>query len=234
MASYRLLSYDQNGQNCPGILVNENVFDLQSEMGVHASSKPAYRSVDAVLDDWENAQFLLGKISENPRSKATPLDGVSLRQPINNPGAIYCAAANYFDHAKEMGNEVDKSAVDPYFFIKSSSAVIGTGENIRLPMNHSAKFDWEIEIAAVVGRGAQNISEADALTCLAGYTIINDLSARDQHLREDWPFGADWFGHKSFETSAPMGPWITPVEEIADVQSLTTKTWVNGKIKQDS
>ena len=234
MASYRLLSYDRDGQNCPGVLINGNVFDLQLEMAVHVPSQPTYTSIDALLLDWENAQRFLNKISDNPASKATPLDGVSLRQPINNPGAIYCAAANYYDHAKEMGNEVDKSSVDPYFFLKSSSAVIGTGENIRLPMHHSAKFDWEIEIAAVVGREALNISEDEALTCLAGYTIINDLSARDQHLRDDWPFGADWFEHKSFETSAPMGPWITPVKEIGDVQSLTTKTWINGEIKQDS
>ena len=86
----------------------------------------------------------------------------------------------------------------------------------------------------MVGREALNVSEDEALACLAGYTIMNDLSARDQHLREDWPFGADWFEHKSLETSAPMGPWITPVEEVKDVQSLTTKTWINGEIKQDS
>ena len=79
-----------------------------------------------------------------------------------------------------------------------------------------------------------DISEADALSCLAGYTIINDLSVRDQHLREDWPFGTDWFEHKSFETSAPMGPWITPTEEIDNVQSLPTRTWINEEIKQDS
>ena len=72
------------------------------------------------------------------------------------------------------------------------------------------------------------------MSCLAGYTIINDLSARDHVRREGWPFGTDWFEHKSFETSAPMGPWITPVEEINDVQSLTTRTWINGEIKQDS
>ena len=234
MASYRLLSYENKGQTRPGILKNENVFDLQFEMEVHAPSAPRYTSLDTVLEDWGNAQNLLKKISDNPGSKATALDHVTFRQPINNPGAIYCAAANYYDHAREMGNEVIKSDIQPYFFIKSSSVIIGTGENIRLPLHHSEKFDWEIEIAAVVGREAQNLSEAEALSCLAGYTIINDLSARDHVRREGWPFGTDWFEHKSFETSAPMGPWITPVEEINDVQSLTTRTWINGEIKQDS
>ena len=234
MASYRLLSYEKKGQSCPGILVAGSVFDMQLEMGLHAPSLTPYNSVDAILANWDSAKTLLTNISENPGSKATPLDRVTLNQPINNPGAIYCAAANYYDHAKEMGTDVNKKEIQPYFFIKSSSVVVGSGENIRLTANYSKKFDWEIEIAAVVGRETMDISEADALSCLAGYTIINDLSARDQHLREDWPFGTDWFEHKSFETSAPMGPWITPAEEIDDVQSLPTRTWINEEIKQDS
>lgn len=234
MASYRLLSYAKDGASRPGILVDGSVFDLQNEMGVHAQSTEPYTSVDAVLNDWDNAQGLLGRISDSPGSRATPLDDVTLCQPINNPGAIYCAAANYYDHAREMGNEVVKEDVAPYFFIKSSSAIIATGDNIRLPMHHSEKFDWEIEIAAVVGREASNISEADALSCLAGYTIMNDLSARDHVRRQDWPFGTDWFEHKSFETSAPMGPWITPASEIADIQAVKCQTWISGEIKQDS
>ena len=222
------------GLSCPGILVAGSVFDMRLEMSLHAPSLTPYNSVDAILANWDSAKTLLTKISENPGSKATPLDRVTLNQPINNPGAIYCAAANYYDHAKEMGTDVNKKEIQPYFFIKSSSVVVGSGENIRLPANYSKKFDWEIEIAAVVGRETMDISETDALSCLAGYTIINDLSARDQHLREDWPFGTDWFEHKSFETSAPMGPWITPAEEIDDVQSLPTRTWINEEIKQDS
>jgi len=234
MASYRLLSFEKDGATVPGILVDGSVFDLRSEMAVHAADQEAYRSIDEVLADWDNAQGLLDRMSNSPGSRATPLDQVTLRQPIQNPGAIYCAAANYFDHAEEMGHPIKKEDVAPYFFIKSSSVIVGTGETIRLPMHHSEKFDWEIEIGVVIGKEAESVREADALDYVAGYTIVNDLSARDHVRREDWPFGTDWFEHKSFETSAPMGPWITPKSEIADIQNLKCQTWINGNLKQDS
>ena len=113
--------------------------------------------------------------------------------------------------------------------------IVGTGEAIRLPMHHSEKFDWEIEIGVVIGKGGTpNVSEAEALNYVAGYTIVNDLSARDHVRREDWPFGTDWFEHKSFETSAPMGALDPPASEIEDIQDLTCKTWINGALKQDS
>ena len=234
MASYRLLSFEKDGYTVPGILVDGSVFDLRSELAVHAPSDDAYRSIDELLADWEKAQGLLSQISNSPGSRATPLNQVALRQPIQNPGAIYCAAANYFDHAAEMGNPIKKEDVAPYFFIKSSSVIVGTGEAIRLPVHHSEKFDWEIEIGVVIGKKAENVSETEALDYVAGYTIVNDLSARDHVRREDWPFGTDWFEHKSFETSAPMGPWITPASEIEDIQNLTCQTWINGTLKQDS
>ena len=141
MASYRLLSFEKDGATVPGILVDGSVFDLRSEMAVHAPSDDAYRSIDELLADWEKAQGLLSQISNSPGSRATPLKQVELRQPIQNPGAIYCAAANYFDHAAEMGNPIKKEDVAPYFFIKSSSVIVGTGEAIRLPMHHSKKFE---------------------------------------------------------------------------------------------
>jgi 2-keto-4-pentenoate hydratase/2-oxohepta-3-ene-1,7-dioic acid hydratase in catechol pathway len=92
-------------------------------VGLHAPSLAPYNSVDAILANWDSAKTLLTNISENPGSKATPLDRVKLNQPINNPGAIYCAAANYYDHAKEMGTNVNKKEIQPYFFIKSSSVL---------------------------------------------------------------------------------------------------------------
>ena len=234
MSSYRLLSFDKDGITAPGILVEGSVFDLRSEIALHAPTMDNYRTIDELLVDWEDVKPLLDRISNSPGSRATSLEQVLLRQPIQNPGAIYCAAANYFDHAEEMGNPITKEDVAPYFFIKSSSVIVGTGEAIRLPMHHSEKFDWEIEIGVVIGKEAENVSENEAMDYVAGYTIVNDLSARDHVRREDWPFGTDWFEHKSFETSAPMGPWITPASEISDVQSLKCQTWINGDLKQNS
>ena len=108
MASYRLLSFEKDSITVPGILVDGNVFDLRSEMAVHAPTDDAYRSIDDLLADWDTAQRLLSQISNSPGSRATPLEQIVLRQPIQNPGTIYCAAANYFDHAAEMGNPIKK------------------------------------------------------------------------------------------------------------------------------
>ena len=94
--------------------------------------------------------------------------------------------------------------------------MIGPDDEIKLPAL-SSMVDWEAEFAVVIGKPGKNISVETAFEHVAGYTIMNDLSARDQGKRDDWPrFGVDWFGHKNFDTSAPMGPWITPADQIAD------------------
>ena len=102
----------------------------------------------------------------------------------------------------------------------------------------SKTMDWEVELAAVIGRPAKNVSIEKALDYVAGYTICNDLSARDMgrrpHIGETSPFKADWTSHKSFDGSCPMGPWIVPASEIGDPHNLGMKLWVNDVIKQDS
>jgi 2-keto-4-pentenoate hydratase/2-oxohepta-3-ene-1,7-dioic acid hydratase in catechol pathway len=105
--------------------------------------------------------------------------------------------------------------------------VIGPDDEIKLPAL-SSMVDWEAEFAVVIGKPGKNISVETAFEHVAGYTIMNDLSARDQGKRDDWPrFGVDWFGHKNFDTSAPMGPWITPADQIADPYECRMKLWVN-------
>ncbi len=95
-------------------------------------------------------------------------------------------------------------------------------------------MDWELELGAVIGKPAKNLSTEEALSCVAGYTILNDVSARDLARRTDWPFVTDWFGQKTFDDAMPMGPWIVPARQIGDPQDLTLKTWINGTLMQDS
>jgi 2-keto-4-pentenoate hydratase/2-oxohepta-3-ene-1,7-dioic acid hydratase in catechol pathway len=112
--------------------------------------------------------------------------------------------------------------------------VIGPGDAIRLPAV-SSKVDWEGEFAVVIGRRARNVKVENALDYIAGYTIMNDVSARDLSRRPDWPrWNIDWFGHKNFETSAPMGPWIVPAEDIADPYACRLQLWVNEEKMQDA
>jgi 2-keto-4-pentenoate hydratase/2-oxohepta-3-ene-1,7-dioic acid hydratase in catechol pathway len=99
-------------------------------------------------------------------------------------------------------------------------------------------MDWEVELAAVIGRSAKHVSIEKALSYVAGYTVANDLSARDRgrrpHVPDNSPFKADWVAHKSFDGSCPLGPWIVPASDIRDPQNLAIKLWVNDVLKQDS
>ena len=124
-----------------------------------------------------------------------------------------------------------------WHFIKAARAVTDPGATVKIS-NISKKMDWEVELAAVIGRPARDVPQSKALTYVAGYTIANDLSARDRgrrpHIPDTSPFKADWVAHKSFDGSCPLGPWIVPASDIRDPQNLGIKLWVNGVLKQDS
>lgn len=240
MSSYRLLNYGPNKNHArPGLLVNDRVIDLIDELPDRGTGiGPTTLSI---LESWKEVSPILENIATaGPGANASPVADLNLLPPILYPGAIYCAAANYTDHYHEMtmlGGKPDKNVLKPYFFLKSPRhTVIGPGEPIRLPpKSFSTKIDWEIEIGAVIGQPAFQVSADEALQHVAGYTIVNDVSARDHMKREDWPFfSSDWFNQKVFDTSAPTGPWITPASEVGDPQALDLKTWINDELMQDS
>ncbi len=236
MGSFRLLNYaGDSGDIRPGILVNgDTVVDLQQALPGQAWAT----STLAVLGAWDAALPALHALADAPAAATRPLAGVRLLAPLLYPPAIYCTGANYMEHAEEMSSEnkgVDKATTQPYLFLKSAAhCVIGPGDAIKLP-NVSDKVDWEGEFAVVIGRRARNVKVGDAMQYVAGYTIMNDVSARNLSRRADWPrWVTDWFGHKNFETSAPLGPWITPADEIADHTQCHLRLWVNDEKKQDT
>jgi 2-keto-4-pentenoate hydratase/2-oxohepta-3-ene-1,7-dioic acid hydratase in catechol pathway len=114
---------------------------------------------------------------------------------------------------------------------------VGPGAKVKLPA-FSKAVDWEIELAAVIGRRAKDVSVESALDCVAGYTIANDLSARDAMRRDKvpaaTPFHYDWVSQKCFDGSCPLGPWIVPASQIGDPQKLAIKLWLNDELLQDS
>ena len=236
MGSFRLLNYaGPQGEVRTGILAGgDTVVDLRDAL----PGKRWAASTLAVLDAWDEALPVLHELADAPRGATRPLASVKLLAPLLYPPAIYCTGANYMAHAEEMsaeGSGVDKSTSQPYLFLKSAQhCVIGPGEQIRLP-GVSKKVDWEAECAVVIGKAGRNIRVEDAMQHVAGYTIMNDLSARDLSRRPDWPrWNIDWFGHKNFETAAPMGPWITPADEIADIYACQLRLWVNQEKMQDT
>jgi 2-keto-4-pentenoate hydratase/2-oxohepta-3-ene-1,7-dioic acid hydratase in catechol pathway len=165
-------------------------------------------------------------------SALTRLDGVKVLAPYL-PTRIFAAASNYHEHAREMGTQLaERTELQPYFFMKADSAVIGPGDTVVIPPQ-TEKADWEVELAAVIGTGGRDIPVEGALAHVAGYTILNDVSARDLNRRTDYPFKHDWFRGKSWDTFAPLGPYVVPAGCIADPQALRLRLAVNETMMQD-
>jgi 2-keto-4-pentenoate hydratase/2-oxohepta-3-ene-1,7-dioic acid hydratase in catechol pathway len=239
-AGYRLISYaDNNAKPVAGILAANRVVPATSVLG------DTFSTVIGILQAWDDVHPRIAKACEDKAfaDKGVPLSSVKLLAPILYPGAFYCAGANYWDHLNEMAAIAKKTTgrdvhitkpAEPWFFMKTAAgSIIGDGAPARLP-GFSKQVDWEAEIGAVIARPTRNISEQDALSAVAGYVIVNDLSARDLMKREGSIFVYDWIGQKCFEDAAPMGPWLTPAAYISDPNNLSIKLWVNGVLKQDS
>lgn len=245
---YKLLSYQAGRTARAGVLVEDAVYDAAKVTGV-----AAHASVLGVLEDWSRARRLLAQAAKRleagrgrGRAKGIPLKRVKLLAPVLYPGNIYCAGANYTDHMAEMaraqgqapGPNMKELGEKPWHFVKSSrSAVVGPGARVKLPV-YSQMVDWEVELAAVIGRPARDVTVEKALDYVAGYTIADDLSARDVMRRDKnpatSPFHYDWLSQKCFDGACPLGPWIVPASEIPYPQNLALKLWVNDKVMQDS
>jgi len=241
---FRLLSYvKESAAPQAGLLVeDQTVLDVESVLKALGAEVDGLcpTSVLSILENWDKVSQRLGegarRIKEAGSGFAQPLAEVRLAAPILYPPNIYCAAANYVDHHKEMkgGSLPEKSLGQPYFFTKlTRQTVIGPDEPIKIP-SPEARIDWEAEIGVVIGRRCSRVSASDAMEYVAGYLILNDLSDRARNFRKDWFFKYDWLGGKSFDTSAPMGPWITPKELIRDPHDLSIRLWVGDDLMQDA
>jgi 2-keto-4-pentenoate hydratase/2-oxohepta-3-ene-1,7-dioic acid hydratase in catechol pathway len=152
----------------------------------------------------------------NPGRIAPPWQGV---------GKFLCVGLNYADHAAESGMAVP---AEPVLFMKATSAIIGANDAVVLPQD-SKKSDWEVELGVVIGTTARYVSEAEALSHVAGYCVVNDLSEREYQLER----GGQWDKGKGCDTFGPIGPWLVTADEVADPQNLGLWLEVNGKRVQD-
>jgi 2-keto-4-pentenoate hydratase/2-oxohepta-3-ene-1,7-dioic acid hydratase in catechol pathway len=242
-AGYKLATYQSSSGPRAGIVVGDEVFDAAKLTG-----KATYAIVTNILADWKTAEGALRKaVARAAKSRAgrQPLAKTKLLAPIRFPSAIYCCGSNYADHAAEMAARENRPPPpDPHtlglkawHFLKAPHTIVGPGATIQIS-SYAKHMDWEIELAAVIGRTAKDVPQDKALACVAGYTIANDLSARDRFQRanvpDDSPFKYDWIKQKTFDGSCPLGPWIVPASDIGDPQKLALKLWINGVLKQDS
>jgi 2-keto-4-pentenoate hydratase/2-oxohepta-3-ene-1,7-dioic acid hydratase in catechol pathway len=154
--------------------------------------------------------------------------GQRIGAPIARPSVVLCIGMNYAAHAAEAGAS---PPTDPVMFYKAPNAVVGPDDDVLIPRG-SVKTDWEVELAVVLGSRARYLdSPEEALRCVAGYTIGNDVSERTLQLESS---GGQWSKGKSCETFNPLGPWLVTPEEIPDPQSLRLRCSVNGEPRQDS
>lgn len=248
---YQLFTYaDATGAAGTGIAVNQQLFSLT---GVAKGSPLAGRSVMQLLEHWDSShERLLAVANELTLSPSKFIgevldpDGIVFLAPVTDPGAIYAAGANYRDHVEAMGRAFDQrlvldpkaEGIPPWHFLKAGKGTLAAHrETVPFP-GHTAMLDWEAELAVVIGRRASKVSVDEALRYVAGYSCANDLSARD-NLRRDKvdassPFRFDWLGHKCFDGSCPVGPFLTPAAFVESPEDLDIKLWLNGELKQDS
>jgi 2-keto-4-pentenoate hydratase/2-oxohepta-3-ene-1,7-dioic acid hydratase in catechol pathway len=155
--------------------------------------------------------------------------------PLLYPGKILCAGANYFDHLAEMGMPgAKKEDQRLFFFMKPPRhAVVGEGASVRMPIGTKA-FDWEIELAAVIGKRARNVEALGALDHVAAYTVAIDFSARDHNRAPETFYKLDWVAGKANDTCCPLGPRLVPAAAIPDPQDVGLELRVNGELKQNA
>ena len=208
----KLVRYGEAGKEKPGIL------DAQ---GAIRDLSGVVKDIDATTVSPEGIARLKGvnvdslpKVGGNPR----------LGAPIANVPKLICIGLNYADHARESNLPIPP---EPVVFMKAITAITGPNDDVKLPKG-SKKGDWEVELAFVIGKKAQSVSEADALNYVAGYLICNDVSEREWQLEH----GSQWSKGKSFDTFAPLGPWFVTADEIKDSQNLAMWLEVNGQRKQ--
>jgi len=168
-------------------------------------------------------------IGMEERREAVRLNEARLRAPITRPPAVFCLGFNFRSHAPELKRPVPEV---PVVFMKPSRSVVGPGDEIVLP-KASARVDYEVELCVVIGKGGRYIPRSEAYSRIFGYTVLNDITARDIQQR-DFSLARPWLRSKGFDTFAPIGPFIVTGDEIGDPMSLSLSLSVNGEVRQSS
>jgi len=184
--------------------------------------------IESGPDGWQEYRDRIDRI---PAACHIPLAAVRLLAPIPRPRKnILCLGLNYADHAAESAAARGRALAVPedlVVFTKAVTSVTGPGADIPYDETVTTQLDWEVELAVVIGVPGRSISEDQAMDHVFGYTVINDLSARDLQFRHK-----QYFLGKSLDGACPMGPWIVTADEISDPQNLELRCWVNGQLKQ--
>lgn len=220
----KIATFRRNGERCVGRLADDGA----SIVPLHVPGSPVGSGVLA----------LVGTTAFVDDGDPIPLASVQLEAPLPAPRRnLFCVGKNYHEHAKEFtASGFDSSAVRmadaipefPIIFSKVPESVIAPGAPILLPEGLSSAIDYEAELAVIIGTGGRGIRRADAMSHVWGYTIVNDVTARDlQGRHKQWLIG------KSLDSFCPMGPWVVTADEL-DGTNTRVRCWVNGELRQDA
>jgi 2-keto-4-pentenoate hydratase/2-oxohepta-3-ene-1,7-dioic acid hydratase in catechol pathway len=224
----RLVRYRDAEREHYGVLTNNKVVCLP-DLAKLLNRKFPQRLENVVSlgkEGVEGAEKLIeGAKESDVQHVSSRLNEVTLLAPIAFPPKIVCLGLNYLDHAAEQNRDIPD---EPVIFMKPHTTIIGPNDNIVKP-NFVKQLDYEAELAIVIGRKAKNIAVSEAESHIFGYTILNDVSARDIQFKDK-----QWTRGKSFDTFAPTGPCITTVSQLRDTSDLSIRTWVNDELRQNS
>jgi 2-keto-4-pentenoate hydratase/2-oxohepta-3-ene-1,7-dioic acid hydratase in catechol pathway len=238
----KLVTYSKNDSISCAVLTDAGLIDIP---GAWNGPNPP-RSVKKIL---RRGRDCLSKLSELKKSTAgtIPPDSVKLLAPIPRPGKIIALAGNYSEHIKEASlsrgfklglSDSPRNTTVPRPFIMPATAVTGTETEIPWPV-YSETIDYELELGIIIGKKTKHIRPEDALNYVAGYTIVNDVSARSvtfvkNRKKRPWDEFYDWLNGKWADGFCPMGPYLLTADEIDDVQKLEMKLTVNGEVRQNA
>ncbi|OHD08546.1 fumarylacetoacetate hydrolase family protein [Sphingopyxis sp. RIFCSPHIGHO2_12_FULL_65_19] len=208
----KLATYTANGQTRTGIVVGDRVIDT----GIDGTM------ID-LIRDWERLKP--GLEAKAAAGGGVPLSSVKLEAPVQRPGKIFAIGLNYADHIAESQMATPERQV---WFTKAQTSVNGPHDPIEIARG-TMTADYEVELVAIIGKGGKHIAASDAPAAIFGYCVGNDVTERMwQHAVPQWSLG------KSFDTHAPMGPWIVTADEVGDPHALGLRCFVNGEKRQDS
>ncbi len=218
----RLVTYRYQGQDKVGVVVGDQVADVSA---VAPDMNALIAGGQQALDGARRAAETAAK---------APLNQVQLLAPIPRPlKNVFCLGLNYKEHVAE-GARAGVRTADlpeyPVWFSKPPTAVTGPYDDIVIEPAVSTKYDWEVELAVIIGRAAKHVPKDRAYEYVHSYTIFNDFSVRDLQRRH----GGQWFKGKAFDKGSPMGPWLITPDELGNPENLRVICRVNGEIKQDS
>ncbi len=197
------------------------------------------RGLIALFDDWSDSLNMLKELAPQVSELAPPLaispESSDFLTPLRYPHKVLCTGTNYYDHVHSVGHlDFSKESSFPAFFSKPpTTSLVGGGSTVQYPKD-SKEFDWEIELAVIIGKPVKRVSAEEAMGFVAGYAVALDMSARDFQRNQKHFVKMDLCLGKAFDSACPLGPKIVPSEFVADPHDLSLKLWVNGEIQQDS